>query len=198
MPCRGGSYAARSGPLLPCGIRFQTIVLVQIPETYYARTVEDLSVAYQTVGNGPPDVLFLRGWHTNVEHDWEERVLAHVFRRIASFGRLILIDRRGTGLSDRIGAELPTLEQRMEDIRAVLDAVGSSRAALVGLAAASMLTATFAATYPDRTQALVLYEPMPGAVTPRTTHGQQPWIKPPGTGAELKTAGVLQRTCGNC
>jgi class 3 adenylate cyclase len=134
-------------------------VTVQIPETYYAHAGEGLSVAYQTLGDGPPDVVLLRAWHTNVEHDWEERVLAHVFRRIASFGRLILIDRRGTGLSDRMGAELPTLEQRMDDILAVLDAVGSSRAALIGLAAASMLTATFAATYPERTQALVLYEP---------------------------------------
>lgn len=132
---------------------------VQIPETYYAHTVDGLSVAYQTAGDGPPDIVLLRGWHTNVEHDWEERVLAHVFGRIASFGRLILVDRRGTGLSDRIGAELPTLEQRMDDILAVLDAVGSVRAALIGLAAASMLTATFAATYPERMQALVLCEP---------------------------------------
>jgi class 3 adenylate cyclase len=87
--------------LVPCGIQFQTIVPVQVPETYYAHTVDGLSVAYQTVGDGLPDVVLLRGWHTNVEHDWEERVLAHVFRRIASFGRLILVDRRGTGLSDQ-------------------------------------------------------------------------------------------------
>lgn len=132
---------------------------MQIPETRYARTVDGLSIAYQVAGDGPPDVVLLRAWHTNVEYDWEERVLAHVFQRVASFGRLILFDRRGTGLSDRIGAELPTLDQRMDDIIAVLDAVGSSRAALVGLAAASMLTATFAASYPERTQALVLHEP---------------------------------------
>lgn len=161
-----GSDRARAGaiPLDPgCCCRavssFRQLLSVQIPETYYAHTADGLSVAYQTVGNGPPDVVLLRAWHTNVEHDWEERVLAHVFRRIASFGRLILVDRRGTGLSDRIGARLPTLEQRMDDILAVLDALGSSRAALIGLAAASMLTATFAATYPGRTQALVLYEP---------------------------------------
>jgi class 3 adenylate cyclase len=145
--------------LLPCGPESQTMASVQVPETHYARTVDGLSVAYQTVGEGPPDVVLLRAWHTNVEYDWEERVLAHVFRRIAAFGRLILVDRRGTGLSDRIGAELPTLEQRMDDILAVLDAVGSPRAALIGLAAATMLTATFAATYPERTQALVLHEP---------------------------------------
>jgi pimeloyl-ACP methyl ester carboxylesterase len=132
---------------------------VQIPETRYARTVDGLSVAYQVAGDGPPDVVLLRAWHTNVEYDWEERVLAHVFQRVASFGRLILFDRRGTGLSDRIGAELPTLDQRMDDIIAVLDAAGSSRAALVALAAASMLTTTFAASYPERTQALVLHEP---------------------------------------
>ena len=155
----GQAPCARSGLALPGGARFKTIVSVQIPETYYAHTADGLSVAYQAAGNGPPDVVLLRGWHTNVEHDWEERVLAHVFRRIASFGRLILVDRRGTGLSDRIGAQLPTLEQRMDDILAVLDVLGSSRAALIGLAAASMLTATFAATYPERTQALVLYEP---------------------------------------
>jgi class 3 adenylate cyclase len=148
-----------AGRSLPRGSRCQTIACVRIPETRYARTVDGLSVAYQVAGDGPPDVVLLRAWHTNVEYDWEERVLGHVFQRVASFGRLIVFDRRGTGLSDRIGAELPTLDQRMDDIIAVLDAVGSRRAALVGLAAATMLTATFAATYPERTQALVLHEP---------------------------------------
>jgi class 3 adenylate cyclase len=132
---------------------------MRIPETRYARTVDGLSIAYQTAGYGPVDVVFMRAWHTNVEFDWEERILAHVFRRISSFGRLILLDRRGTGLSDRAGAETPTLEQRMDDIVAVLDAAGSQRAALIGVASASMLTAIAAATYPERTQALVLWEP---------------------------------------
>jgi pimeloyl-ACP methyl ester carboxylesterase len=156
---RPATVTPRYSESLLCDSRSQMIACVRIPETRYARTVDGLSVAYQVMGDGPPDVVLLRAWHTNVEYDWEERVLAHVFQRIASFGRLILFDRRGTGLSDRIGAELPTLDQRMDDILAVLDAVGSSRAALVGLAAASMLTATFAASYPERTQALVLHEP---------------------------------------
>src|SRR5262249_61648747 len=125
VSCSCRRDAAQSGLLVLRGIQLQTIVSVQIPETHYAHTVDGLSVAYQTVGDGPPDVVLLRAWHTNVEHYWEERVLAHVFRRIASFGRLILVDRRGTGLSDPMGAELPTLEQRMDDILAVLCAVGS-------------------------------------------------------------------------
>lgn len=157
-PAPPGWWRWFGGPVAPAG-RIADDACVQIPETRYARTVDGLSVAYQTVGRGPPDVVLLRAWHTNVEFDWEERILAHVFQRIASFGRLIVFDRRGTGLSDRIGGDLPTLEQRMDDVVAVLDAVGSPRAALIGLAAASMLTATFAATYPQRTQALVLHEP---------------------------------------
>ena len=113
------------------------------------------------------------------------------FERVASFGRLILFDRRGTGLSDRIGAELPTLDQRMDDIIAVLDAVGSSRAALVGLAAASMLTATFAATYPERTQALVLYEPHARGSYATDYPWTPPWSRHPGTGRPLTRLGLL-------
>jgi hypothetical protein len=87
--------------------------LMRIPETRYARTVDGLSIAYQTAGYGPVDVVFMRAWHANVEFGWEERILAHVFQRISAFGRLILLGRRGTGLSDRTGAETPTFEQRM-------------------------------------------------------------------------------------
>lgn len=132
-----------------------------IPVTRYAQTADGVSIAYQTLGDGPIDVVLLRMWHTNLEHDWEERVLAQVFRRIAGFGRLILFDRRGTGLSDPIGADLPELDARVDDLAAVLDAAGSESAALitVGAAGAPSIGCFFAATHPERTSALVLYNP---------------------------------------
>lgn len=132
-----------------------------IPATRYAQTADGVSIAYQTLGEGPIDIVLLRQWHTNLEHDWEERVLAEVFRRIAGFGRLILFDRRGTGLSDPIGADLPELDARVDDLTAVLDAAGSATAALitVGKAGAPSIGCFFAATYPERMSALVLYNP---------------------------------------
>lgn len=125
-------------------------------ETRYAKS-GDVSIAYQVVGDGPRDVVFVMGWVSNVEWFWEEPGFARFLRRLASFSRLIVFDKRGTGLSDRIPvSELPTLEQRMDDVRAVMDAVGSSRAALLGVSEGGPLCALFAATYPERTAALVM------------------------------------------
>jgi class 3 adenylate cyclase len=134
---------------------------VAIPATRYALTADGVSIAYQTLGAGPLDVVLLRAWHTNLEHDWEERVLAQVFRRIGGFARLILFDRRGTGLSDAIGADPPELDARVDDLTAVLDAAGSETAALitVGITGAPSIGCFFAATHPARTSALVLYNP---------------------------------------
>lgn len=130
------------------------------PQTQYARTADGLSIAYQTLGEGPPDLVFVRAWHTNVEHDWDERVLAHVFRRLSTFGRLILFDRRGTGLSDPAGSEAANLDARMDDVTAVLDAVGCGRATLIGLSDfGTPLCALYAASHPDRVDRLVLYNP---------------------------------------
>jgi pimeloyl-ACP methyl ester carboxylesterase len=125
------------------------------PETMYARS-GDLNIAYQVTGEGPLDLVYVPGWVSNVELMWEEPAMAHFLERLASFSRLILFDKRGTGLSDRVSNdELPSLEQRMDDVRAVLEAVGSDRAALFGHSEGGNMCVLFAATYPERTTALV-------------------------------------------
>jgi pimeloyl-ACP methyl ester carboxylesterase/DNA-binding winged helix-turn-helix (wHTH) protein len=126
------------------------------PETKYARN-GDVNIAYQVVGEGELDVVFVMGWISHLEYFWEEPSFARFLTRLASFSRLILFDKRGTGLSDRVPvAELPTLEQRMEDLHAVMDAAGSERAALVGVSEGGPLCSLFAATYPERTLALAM------------------------------------------
>jgi class 3 adenylate cyclase len=128
------------------------------PETRYARS-GDLHIAYQSVGDGPLDVLLVDQWFSNVDGQWEVPPLARMLERVASFSRLIVLDKRGTGVSDPVPlGGLPTLEEWMEDIRAVLDAVGSERTALLSGVGASYLTILFAATYPERTSALVLVD----------------------------------------
>ncbi len=128
-----------------------------MPETRYAKS-GDLNIAYQVVGDGPLDLLYVPGWISNVELMWDEPAHAHVLERLASFARLIVFDKRGTGLSDPVPLDrLPTLEERMDDVRAVLDAVGSEHTALFGFSEGGNLSVLFAATYPQRTTALVLY-----------------------------------------
>jgi class 3 adenylate cyclase len=129
-------------------------------ETRYARAGDGTHVAYQVNGAGPVDIIVLRAWHSNLEHEWSDPVLAGIYRRLGSVGRVVRLDRRGTGLSDRISpASLPTLEHRIDDLRAVLDAVSSERVVLVGLAHGAAVCAVFAATYPERTAGLVLWSP---------------------------------------
>jgi pimeloyl-ACP methyl ester carboxylesterase len=95
------------------------------PETRYAKS-GDVHIAYQVVGDGPIDLVFVPGWITHLELAWEDPLEAAFLRRLASFLRLILFDKRGTGLSDRVPVnELPILEERMDDVRAVMDAAGS-------------------------------------------------------------------------
>jgi len=131
---------------------------MQRPETRYARS-GDVHIAYQTFGEGPLDVLVVDQWWSNVDTQWELPPLARMLERFASFSRLIVLDKRGTGLSDPVPlGGLPTLEEWMDDIRTVLDAVGSDRAALISGVGASYLTILFAATYPDRTSSLVLVD----------------------------------------
>jgi pimeloyl-ACP methyl ester carboxylesterase len=126
------------------------------PKTRYTKS-GSVHLAYQVLGEGPPDLVFVSGWVSHIELYWEWPESAHFLRRLASFGRLILFDKRGTGLSDRVpSAELPTLEQRMDDVRAVMDAAGSERAALLGLSEGGPMQILFAATHPARTTALVL------------------------------------------
>jgi class 3 adenylate cyclase len=127
------------------------------PETRYAKS-GDVHIAYQVLGKGPIDLVFISGWITHLELAWEDPRQNRFLRRLASFSRLILFDKRGVGLSDRVPAnQLPILEERMDDVRAVMEAVGSERAALLGVSEGGALSALFAATYPERTVALVLY-----------------------------------------
>lgn len=134
---------------------------MEIPDTRYASTSDDVHIAYQIVGERPGDLVFVPGFVFNVEQTWEWPQMARFASRLASFARLILFDRRGTGLSDHIvphEAQL-TLEARMDDIRAVMDDAGSERAALFGFEEGFALCAMFAATYPDRVSALVALAP---------------------------------------
>jgi class 3 adenylate cyclase len=124
-----------------------------VPETRYARN-GDVHLAYQVFGEGPLDLVLVRGFMNHVELVWEHEPLARSLRGLASFARVITFDRRGTGLSDP-GAEAPTLEERMDDLRAVMDAAGSERAALMGTSEGVPMCILFAATYPHRVQALV-------------------------------------------
>lgn len=126
-----------------------------VPPVHYARS-GDLPLAYQVLGDGPFDLVWVPGLVGHLEVEWEDPRSARLYRRLAAFSRLIRFDKRGTGLSERVvGA--PTLEERMEDVRIVMDAVGSERAALLGVSEGGPMSILFAATYPERTRALVLY-----------------------------------------
>jgi len=127
---------------------------MDVPETRYAQS-GNVSVAYQVVGDGPFDLVYAPAFVSHVELAWEIPSLAAYFRRLASFSRLIRFDKRGTGMSDRVGS-LPTLETRMDDLRAVMDAAGSERAAIIGVSEGGPMAILFAATYPGRAWALVL------------------------------------------
>jgi len=124
------------------------------PETRYAKS-GDVNIAYQVVGEGPLDLVFIPGFISNLDVQWMDTGMTRLFRGLASFSRLILFDKRGTGLSDPVGAA-PTLEERMDDVRAVMDEVGSQRAALFGLSEGGPMSLLFAATYPERTTGLIL------------------------------------------
>lgn len=127
------------------------------PRTRYARSGE-VNIAYQVLGEGAFDLIFAPGFVSNVEYGWEEPTLATFYRRLASFCRLVIFDKRGTGLSDRVSG-VPDLETRMDDVRAVMDAVGSDRAAVLGYSEGAAMAALFAAAYPERCAALVFYGP---------------------------------------
>jgi pimeloyl-ACP methyl ester carboxylesterase len=144
---------------------------VERSETRYARSGE-VSIAYQVVGDGPFDLVYVPGFVSNIELMWEEPGLARFLERLASFSRLILFDKRGTGLSDPVPTDrLPTLEERMDDVRAVMDAVGSGRAALLGHSEGGNMCVLFTATYPERTTALILV----GCYAKRIRSDDYPW-----------------------
>ena len=143
------------------------------PETRYAKS-GDINIAYQVLGNGPIDLIYVPGWVTHLEYGWEEPSLARFYRRLASFSRLILFDKRGTGLSDQ-STNLPTLEQRMDDVRAVMEAVHSDRAVVFGMSEGGNMAMLFAATYPERTIALITF----GVFAKRVYDPEYPWAPTP-------------------
>ena len=143
------------------------------PETRYARS-GDVHIAYQVFGEeGDMDVVLVPGYTTHVELVWEHEPSARFMERLASFARVISFDRRGSGLSDPV-AEAPTFEQRMDDVRAVMDAAGSERAALIGISEGVPMSILFAATYPQRVHALVCS----GGMARSTYADDYPWAVP--------------------
>jgi DNA-binding SARP family transcriptional activator/pimeloyl-ACP methyl ester carboxylesterase len=146
---------------LRAGAETRGSVARSLEEVAYARS-GDVRIAYQVVGAGPVDLVIVHGWVCTFQPGWEYPKLAEFYERLASIGRLILFDKRGTGLSDRVSPErLPDLETRMDDVRAVLDAAGSERAVLIGLSEGGAMSALFAATHPERTAALILLGTFP-------------------------------------
>ena len=124
------------------------------PETRYAKS-GDVHIAYQVTGSGPIDLVLVPGFMSHLEADWESPARTRLLQRLGTFCRLIRFDKRGTGLSDRV--KIPTLEERMDDVRAVMDAAGSEKAALFGYSEGGPMSILFSATYPERTTALVMY-----------------------------------------
>jgi class 3 adenylate cyclase len=141
------------------------------PRTQYARS-GDVNIAYQVVGEGPVDLVYVPGWVSHIELAWELPDLAAGFERLASFARLILFDKRGTGMSDPVPQDaLPTLEQRMDDLRAVMDAVGSERAVIFGASEGGNMSMLMAASHPDRVIALFTF----GSTAKRLRSDDYPW-----------------------
>lgn len=159
------------------------------PETKYAKS-GDLSIAYQVVGEGPLDLVFVYGWVSHLDFQWTNPAWARFLNHLASFSRLILFDKRGTGLSDPVGAA-PTFEERMDDVRAVMDAAGSERAAVVGYSEGGVVAALFAASHPDRTEALVLFDSWPtGTLDPHENPSGERWLELHGSRTRRSTDGA--------
>ena len=158
--------------------------VVSAPPIQYAAN-GDIHIAYQVLGDGPLDLVFVAGAITNLEVLWEMSDYRRACERLASFARLILFDKRGMGLSDRV--RVGTLEERMDDMRAILDAVGSKTTVLMGVSEGGPMSILFAATYPDRTRGLVLC----GAEVKEETTDDWPWGE--ATREEFEEAMDLER-----
>jgi len=173
---------------------------VRCSDIRYARS-GDVAIAYQVIGEGTPDLVFVTGFVSNLAYAWEHPVVVRFYEHVSSYSRLIRFDRRGTGLSDR-PRDVPTLETRMDDLRVVMEAVGSERAAILATFEAAAMAALFAATYPERVGALVLFNPYAKAVA----SSDYPWGKTAeewrrdlaeierGWGTEEYFDGILQRS----
>ena len=168
----GGSSVIEDARLGAIGLHPPSLFVTRsAPETRYAKS-GDVNIAYQVIGSGHIDLVFVMGWVSHLEYFWEEPSFARFLSRLASFSRLILFDKRGTGLSDPVPVNrLPTLEERMDDVRAVMNAVGSKRAVLVGVSEGGPLCSLFAATYPEKTSALVMI----GTYAKRIRDIDYPW-----------------------
>ena len=145
--------------------------LLTMPPVHYAKS-GDLNIAYQVFGEGPIDLVYVMGWVTHLGFMWQQPLCVRFFERLARFARVIVFDKRGTGMSDRVPADrLPNLEERMDDVRAVMDAAGSRRAAIFGVSEGGPMAMLFAATYPERTHAVILY----GTYAKRMWDPEYPW-----------------------
>src|SRR5437870_10236778 len=145
------------------------------PQTHYAKSGE-VNIAYQVVGDGPLDLVFVPGFISHLDLQWADPRIARFLEKLASFSRLILFDKRGTGLSDPVAGPA-SLEERMDDVRAVMDAAGSRRAALFGLSEGGPMSVMFAATYPERASALILCGSFPTGVDDADDNpGGQRWV----------------------
>ncbi len=162
-----------------------------VPPVRYAETSDGLHIAHYTLGEGGVDLLYVPGWVSNLETLWEHPTGAHFLRGLAGMGRLICFDKRGTGLSDRVRPDvLPNMETRSDDVRAVLDAVGSERAVLFGVSEGGPLCATFAALHPERTAGLVMY----GSYAARKQHPDYPWA--PSSDARQRWLSYIEKEWG--
>jgi class 3 adenylate cyclase len=161
-----------------------------VPATRYAKS-GDVNIAYQVVGEGPRDLVYVPGFVSNIEVMWEDPGLARFLERLASFTRLIVFDKRGTGLSDPVPIDrLPTLEVRMDDLRAVMDAVGSERAFLFGHSEGGNMCVLYSATFPDRVQGMILT----GSYVKRIWSEDYPWA--PRRAERLSHIEEMERTWG--
>jgi len=155
----------------PAGPRTAAVGTWSAPETQYARS-GDFSIAFQVFGAGPIDLVFVPGFVSNLELTWDWPPLGAFYRAFASFARVVLFDKRGTGLSDRVRL-MPTTEERMDDLRAVMDASGCEQAAVVGVSEGAPLAIAFAVAHPERVRALILYGPLAKA----TRAPDYPWAR---------------------
>lgn len=173
-----------------CATAFSWAMLSPMPrpDTRYAKS-GDVHIAYQIVGSGPVDLVYVPGFTSHVAHAWEQPSYARFLERLASFSRLIWFDKRGTGLSDRVG--IAPLEDRMDDVRAVMDAAGSERAVLFGESEGGPMSILFASTYPDRTTGLILY----ATFARRTWAPDYPWA--PTLEARQQLCESIERNWGN-
>ena len=154
------------------------------PRTRYAKS-GDLHIAYRTLGSGPLDIVVIEQWFSNVEIERDVPLLARFNDRLADIGRVIVFDKRGVGLSDPVPTtSLPSIEEWMDDLRAVMDAVDSERAAVIASMAGAFMASVFAATYPERTTALVLVDGFPRYVKAP----DYPWGLDPSARTELLDA----------